>query len=129
MSAHDPKRTLAKPAPGAFLKVESRVIIGQGAWAVGEVSSNRPDRRARAQRLRSHFNLSRILSSPERAQASSNLAPGAPLAPIAPIVSSPSLMTTPPPKNITCGSLDNGAISTLPRSSKVIVSFLNETLV
>jgi hypothetical protein len=27
-------------------------------------------------------------------------------------------MTTPPPKNITCGSLDNGAISTLPRSSK-----------
>ena len=88
MSANDPKRTLAQPAPGAFSKVESRDIIGQGAWAVGEVSSNRRDRPARVQRLRSHFNLSRILSSPARAQASSNLAPGAPLAPIAPIVSS-----------------------------------------
>src|SRR6478609_5293850 len=88
-------------------------------------------RRSTASRERQtpHFSLSRIFSSPARAQVSSNLAPGAPLAPIAPMVSSPSLMTTPPPKNRTCGSLDNGAISPLPRSSKAIVSLLNETLV
>lgn len=84
---------------------------------------------ASRERQMPHFSLSRIFSSPARAQVSSNLAPGAPLAPIAPMVSSPSLMTTPPPKNITCGSLDNGAISPLPRSSKAIVSLLNETLV
>src|SRR6478736_8083312 len=65
-----------------------------------------------------HSSLSRILSSPARAQVSSNLAPGAPLAPMAPMVSSLNLMTTPPPKNRTCGSLANGAISPLPRSSK-----------
>ncbi len=31
--------------------------------------------------------------------------PGAPLAPMEPMTSSPSLITTPPPKNMTCGSL------------------------
>ena len=69
-----------------------------------------------------HANVRRLtlayleFSPVQRAQVSSNLAPGAPLAPIAPMVSSPSLMTTPPPKNRTCGSLDNGAISPPPKS-------------
>ena len=42
-----------------------------------------------------------FFQSPARAQPSSNFPPGAPAAPIAPIVSSASLMTTPPPKNMT----------------------------
>src|SRR5262245_47402547 len=73
-----------------------------------------------------YFRRSRILSSPARAQLSSSLAPGAPLAPIAPIVSSPSLITTPPP-----GSVASGAIESSPfaRSARAMVSFLNKTLV
>src|SRR6516162_4728115 len=79
----------------------------------------------------SYFRRSRIFSNPARAQLSSNLAPGAPLAPIAPIVSSPSLITIPPPKNMTCGSFASGAIESSPfaRSAKAMVSFLKETLV
>src|SRR3984893_19366904 len=75
-----------------------------------------------------YFRRSRILASPARAQLSSSLAPGAPLAPMAPIVSSPSLMTIPPPKNMTWGSLESGAIESSPlaRSARAMVSFLNE---
>src|SRR6266567_2196841 len=78
-----------------------------------------------------HFNRSRILSSPACAQPSSSLAPGAPAAPMEPMTSSPSLITTPPPKNMTCGSLASGAIESSPfaRSAKASVSFLNDTLV
>jgi hypothetical protein len=47
------------------------------------------------------------------------------------MTSSPSLITTPPPKNMTCGSLASGAIESSPfaRSAKARVSFLNDTLV
>ena len=60
-----------------------------------------------------YFNRSRILSRPACAQLSSSFAPGAPAAPIPPMTSSPNLITTPPPKNITCGSLASGAIEVL----------------
>src|SRR5690348_506330 len=51
-----------------------------------------------------YFNRSRMRSSPAFAHASSRLPPGAPAAPIAPISSSPSLIGTPPPTRIKCGS-------------------------
>jgi len=78
-----------------------------------------------------HLNRSRILSRPACAQPSSSFAPGAPAAPMEPMTSSPSLITTPPPKNMTCGSFASGAIESSPfaRSAKASVSFLKDTLV
>jgi hypothetical protein len=69
--------------------------------------------------------------APACAQLSSSFASGAPAAPMEPMTSSPSLITTPPPKHITCGSLARGAIESSPfvRSANARVSFLNDTLV
>jgi hypothetical protein len=69
--------------------------------------------------------------APAFAQLSSRFASGAPAAPMEPMTSSPSLITTPPPKHITCGSLARGAIESSPflRSANARVSFLNDTLV
>lgn len=116
-------------------KGASAFEAGAGAWAAAQRRGCQNGRRRGAARREgeedAYFRRSRIFASPARAQLSSNLAPGAPAAPIEPIVSSPILMTIPPPKNMTCGSLASGAMESSPfaRSAKARVSFLNETLV